>query len=409
MSLILHYPLNQSDPLVATVGATPTQSGSVTSITDATYGTVAFFDGSGSGLSTPAPTSILSNNTRTFSLWANKDNNLFRYIISSGNLTDFERLETYLTGTTFGTTWGNFLNTESTVTSNGVWRHYVVTYDGTTVSHYVDGVFQTSNSAALNTASSTLTVGATNRGNTEIQGRVTDFRVYDGDIGASNISQLFADGPNNANVLALTLTPFTHLIDLDWSVISGASTYNVRYTVDAGAEQDLTVTTDLSHTFYNAVPGSSYEFRIFTDLDLVTPFFTETAVTPSVDATSVGTLMTRLGNDLTLLSRGSVNQIQSLFGSVLNTGDVVITSIGSTTFVADSETITLPEEPREVVFTPFDPASGSGQTVNVTLPDTSTVAVSYDETSNEIDAGGTTYAIGESFVSGGLKVTPKEI
>jgi len=63
---------------------------------------------------------------------------------------------------------------------------------------------------------------------------------------------------------------------------------------------------------------------------------------------------------------------------VLNTGDVVITSIGSTTFVADSETITLPEEPREVVFTPFDPASGSGQTVNVTLPDTSTVAVSYE-------------------------------
>ena len=47
--------------------------------------------------------------------------------------------------------------------------------------------------------------------------------------------------------------------------------------------------------------------------------------------------------------------------------------------------------------------------VNVTLPDTSTVAVSYDETSNEIDAGSTTYAIGESFVSGGLKVTPKEI
>jgi len=109
-------------------------------------------------------------------------------------------------------------------------------------------------------------------------GEILKFKeVYDGDIGASNISQLFADGPNNANVLALTLTPFTHLIDLDWNVISGASTYNVRYTVDAGAEQDLTVTTDLSHTFYNAVPGSSYEFRIFTDLDLVTPFFTETA------------------------------------------------------------------------------------------------------------------------------------
>lgn len=417
MSLILHYPLNQSDPLVATVGTSPTQSNvsPVTSITDATYGTVAFFDANISALETPAPASIISDNARTFSVWANRDNENFGYVISLGVSSDFRRLETFFFpgSSVFGTTWGNSLISQVDITdrfTSGVWVHCTITYDGTTLSHYIDGVLEASVNVALDTAISTLAIGNTNRStSTAFEGRLTDFRVYDGALDASTISQLFADGPNDANASALTLTPFTHLIDLDWDVIPGASTYHVRYTVDSGAEQDLIVTTDRSYIFYNTVPGSSYEFKLFTDLDLVTPFSTETTVTPSIDVTNIGALMIRLGNDLTILSRDSLNQFQSQLSDVFNTGDIVNTSVGSTRFVADSGTITLPDVSRELIFTPFDPLSGSGQTVNIVLPDTSTVSVSYDETENEIDVSGTTYAIGESFVSGGLKVTPKDI
>jgi len=69
----------------------------------------------------------------------------------------------------------------------------------------------------------------------------------------------------------------------------------------------------------------------------------------------------------------------------------------------------LPPTPKEKIFTPFDQSSGLGQAVSIILPDTSTVSVSYDETSNEINVGGINYGIDEIFVSGGLKVTVVEI
>lgn len=175
--------------------------------------------------------------------------------------------------------------------------------------------------------------------------------------------------------------------------------------VDSGSEQDLVTTTGLSHVFYNVVPGSSYELRLYTDLDTITPYFTETVVALIVDTTNTLSLLTRLENDVTLLSE----QVREVVFDVLATGEIIKTSIGLTTFVANSESVTLPESQKESVLSPFYQSSGPGQTVSIVLPDTSILSVSYDETSDEIDVGGTSYSTGDHFVAGGLKVTVKDI
>ena len=416
MSIILHYPLNQTDPTVALVGATPTQGtdgSAVTSTTDATYGTVASFDNTESYLITPTPTELASNNPKTISLWAKRDNvtNQFLYANGSRAGSGNEQFELLLLTDTdeLQLRYGNSpLNLESTVLGAfviGRWSHIVHTYDGTILRNYVDGVLASSRSVILATSvTDDFTIGSAVRSNLDFQGSIVDFRIYDGALDATTVSQLFTSGPNDAHV-GINLTPYTHLIDIDWSEVSGATTYHVKYSIDSGDEQDLIITTELSHVFYNVVPGSSYEFRVFTDLDLISPFFTETTVTPVVNTTNIGYLLIRLGNDLTPLFDNSVDDFKTILGSVLTTGEAVNTSVGLTTFVANSDTLTLPESTEHIVLTPFDQSAGTGQTVSVILPDTSTISVSYDETLNEIDVGGTTYATGETFVSGGLKVT----
>ena len=420
MSLILHYPLNQTDPTVALVGATATQGtegNAVTSSVDATYGTVAYFDDTEAYLSTPTPNELASDNPRTISLWAKRDRVTNQYVYSNGSvdISNNERFELFLWVDTakmsakYANAGDELSSTVSGAFVAGRWFHVVTTYDGTYLRNYVDGVLVGSKSVTLNTSVAfDFTVGAVEHHYLNLEGSMVDFRIYDGALDPTAVSELFTSGPNDANV-GINLTPYTHLIDIDWSEVSGATTYYVKYVVDSGDEQDLIITTELSHVFYNVVPGSSYEFRVYTDLDIITPVFTEITVTPVVNTANTDSLFVRLGNDLTLLSDDSVDDFRTILGSVLTTGEAVNTSVGPTTFVANSDTLTLPELTEHMVLTPFDQSAGTGQTVSVILPDTSTLSVVYDETLNEIDVGGTTYAVGETFVSGGLKVTVMDL
>ena len=425
MSLIFHYPLNQSGPTVSLVGSSPTQfiaeGGTVTSINDPTYGTVSYFDGN-SGLDVPAPTEIIGNSSRSFSIWLKRDGlDTSHFLSLGGGTSDYSRWEQHLQGNLdyrytvqYG---GNNLSLQISSTlyptprfTAGTWVHIVSTYDGTTLSTYIDGGLAISKvvEGPLNTASGNLTIGYSTRLKSfgfGFKGPMTDFRAYDGEISSSTVSQLFADGPNDANVPSLNVTAYTHIIDIDWTEIVGTSTYNLRYTVDSGSEQDLVTTTGLSHVFYNVVPGSSYELRLYTDLDTITPFFTETVVALVVDIVNTRSLLTRLENDVSLLSE----QARETVLDILSTGEIIKTPIGLTTFVANSESITLPESQKESVLSPFDQASGPGQEVSIMLPDTSTLSISYNETSDDIDVEGTSYSTGDHFVAGGLKVTVKDI
>lgn len=419
MSLVVRYTFDQSSDILAeyTGNSSLALSGtttSLTSVTDATYGTVVSFNGGYAPLPAPKPPSSMEgDNPRTISVWTRRDDFTdFSWVFANSGTAKF---------------WGKINNnsdefevsvSDTTITASSpsaysvnTWAHTAVTFDGTTVSIYVNGVFNTSQ--AITTPldpAGTGWFGIGGKFNTLnlFFGRMSDFRFYDDALDANAVSTLFSYGPNPI-IPDLALAAYTHLIDINWLEVAGASTYYLKHIRDSGVEQDLTTTTSLTYTSTNLTPGSSYEIRVYTNLDQINHIYSETIVTSALDSTSVGNLMTRLGNDITLLTSDAVGQIDSLLGTVLTTGDIVKTSVGNTTFVKNTETITLPKVTKETILTSFDQSAGSGQTVSVVLPDASTSVFSYDEASNEVIFNGTDYAIGSSFVSGGFKVTPKDI
>ena len=234
---------------------------------------------------------------------------------------------------------------------------------------------------------------------------MSDFRVYDDALSSTEVSDVFSAGPNPS---PLALTMFTHVADLTWESIGGASEYTITFKIDGGSEIVHTTTEELSHSVYNLIQGSSYEFNLYTDLDVVTPIDTMTDSPLVVNAVNVDSLLTRLSNDISLLNSTSIDDIEEFIPSSLTTGETVNTSLGNAIFVANSDTVTL-TDPNGSVLTPFLASSGSGQTVTINLPDTSSALVEYDETNEEIVFETTNYSVNEHFVVGDLKVIIKEI
>ena len=201
---------------------------------------------------------------------------------------------------------------------------------------------------------------------------------------------------------------FTHVADITWDEVSGASSYTVTSTENAGQEITHGDTTNTHLEIFNLNPDSSYEFKVYSDLDMVTPAYTETDVALSLNSTNVDSLMVRLQNDLTILSNTSSDEIEPFLGSVLTTGEIVNTSLGKTVFVSDAGTVNI-DETEERFLMPFDQGSGTGQSISVVLPDTTINTIGYDQNTNQITSGATNYSIGSTFVLGNQKITVKEI
>ena len=214
------------------------------------------------------------------------------------------------------------------------------------------------------------------------------------------------DTYNITTTITLEATMFTHLADLTWSSIGGATSYTVTQTEDAGSEETIvSETTDLSFTSLNLNPGSSYVFNLYTDLDLVTPATSITESALVVDTANVTALAVRLSNDFSILSESSYDEVDSQLRNFLMTGDEVILSSGNAVFVEDSDTIVHSDTD---ILTPFESTAGSGQTITVTVGGESAV-LTYNESLNEVTYDGTAYGIGESFAVGTSKVTISEI
>lgn len=92
---------------------------------------------------------------------------------------------------------------------------------------------------------------------------------------------------------------------------------------------------------------------------------------------------------------------------IFNTGDVVELDIPGRTitsnFVKRGENFSLAN--TKAIMAPFDPSMGSGQNFTLELSDNSIVAVEYDEATNEVNVGGTSYSAHESFLLDGKKTT----
>lgn len=413
MSLIRHYRFNEPDLTVDSSGNSInlTSTGNVTSTTDATFGNVASFPGaSGDNLSTSSFSDIEGASPRTFSCWVNRDDTDSRAIFNHG-----------VTGTSgtgrftgfFSAGTGQFRLHHGTGIVDAfdafpinTWFHFAITYDGSTITLYVNGVSAGSNTTTLVTGTSDLTIGSI--GNSfRFVGEMSDFRIYDGVIDAATVAALYIDGPNG-DVPRLSVTMYTHLADLEWEEVDGASSYTVTSSRDSGPEETLVTTPNTTHEELNLTPDSSYEFKVYSDLDPVEPAYTTTSLALTLNAVNVDSFIDRLGNDLTLVNDTTLGEIEPFFNSVLTTGEVVNTSIGSTVFVENSGTVTI-DEPEEVFLTSFEETLGTGQNITVVLPDTSNSVIGYDESVNEVTSASTNYPVGSHFVLGGRKVTVKEI
>lgn len=217
-------------------------------------------------------------------------------------------------------------------------------------------------------------------------------------------------GTNQKFPAPIQIIMYTVLADIIWTAIPTASWYKLTYVKDdAGVEIVLVAsTTDLQTTLQNVTPGSSYEARLYTDLDLITPVRSVSGVAPMVDATSVRDVMGRIENDLTLLPDVSLSLIAQYIPSATTTGTRITTVLGKASIVRNSDNITIPSA-GGALLTEFSDSLGGGQSISVTLPDASSTILSYVGANDTILADSVEYGAGEHFVVGGYKVEVQKL
>ncbi|CAM9666945.1 unnamed protein product [Ectocarpus sp. 8 AP-2014] len=418
MSLVLRYRLNDED---AYMGKDSSDSGlditnlNVTLSTDPTHGSVGYFDGTAS-LTLPqadVPTCMTDDNSRTMSYWKKMDTgSLGKWIHSILNFRLLVRLDGQ----------HRYYLTASSARSNNryaedTWYHIVLVYDKVTgtLTTYSDGQVDLSTSVAIQSGGSDFMVGdnVMDTSGNNFKGVMTDLRVYDYDLDSTEISALFAEGPNppsagisNPPTTSLGATMYTHVADIAWASVDGASTYRLTQKENSGPEVEVQgSTTDTSVTVGNLTPGASYEFSLYTDLDDAVPAESLTSSTPEADAATTQELLSRFGNNLGTLgavSPDALGNVSVFFDDVASTGDVFVTDRRNVTYVKNNESVQV-ESGAKNLLTPFSSSAGSGQTVTI-----NSSVIGYDESTNKIVANGTNYSVGDAFVLGGYKVTVKD-
>lgn len=425
MSLILHYKFDQSDITLDSSGNSYTLStstsltGTVVSNNDTTYGNVAYFDGnSGLRLASP-PAALIGDIPRTISMWVKRNSiSDFMYLHANGGTgNDYRQLIQLFNNDSILSIAGSNRNGASlSVTTSppaftvGTWFHIVFTYEPGTFRIYVNGTLGNTGPDIMEPNSQALTLGfrdnATPRA---LDGYMSDYRVYDYKLSDTEVAQLFSNGPNDFNVPSLEVIAYTHIVDLTWPIIDGASSYTINYIKDSGVETLFGNTSETSFTSFYLTQNSVYEFLVYSNLDVINHYYTKTVTIPIVNSTNVGLLLTRINNDLTILNDVAQDEIEPFLGVVLSNGESIITKLGKGYIVINNGTLNIPDTIKTNILTSFDSGSGPGQSFSILLTDLTTTVVSYDETVNEITIEGSTYSTGDVFILDGKKVTVVEI
>jgi hypothetical protein len=174
-------------------------------------------------------------------------------------------------GTQFGV-WGG--GQVQPVLSVGTWQHLAMTFDGTTLTGYLNGAPLASNpsvGASFNLAGVALSLAQSQIGENFFNGLLDDVRVYDRPLTSAEVAALAAGGEGPGAPTNLVATPGTGQISLTWTApAGGAYVYNVkRSTVSGGpyttlasgvATTSYTDTAGLVNgtTYYYVVSGVTY-------------------------------------------------------------------------------------------------------------------------------------------------------
>lgn len=418
MSILLRYDLGNG---TSTIGED--SSGNSSDLTNsgvvaasdplAAFGSVAFFDGSSylDLASSSVPSQLVGTSPRTLSFWIYSDYATNATICGNGANTTNNKVRFLWVGSTrtINVDSGNISDAGSVSIPASSWAHVVFTFGSSTIKTYINGVLDINSSRpSLNTGSGNLALGRdpSNGNLKEFEGYMVDFRAYDNEQDSTDVTTIYNDGPRDIYKVTLEADVYTHLADITWSSILNVSSYTL--TQGISGEDGINVldnSTDLSFTTTTLIPNTSYEFKLYTDLDPVTPVITITETTPVIDATSGGELASRLNNDFTDLVNFDPSEIQEFLTDMFSTYDIVTLVTGKYVFVDDSGTINFTlDNGTQGVLTPFESGGGAGQTFTM---DASTV--NYDESLNQVTIGASTVSVGDSVIFNGYKVTMKSI
>ena len=379
-------------------------------------GNAAFFDGS-SYMYLPQnqiPSYMVNSSSRTYSCWLKPTES--GVIHTNGDISAANELYRafYNSSGSIDLNFNTSDNIGATCPIPGTWFHYVSTYKSTnSLSEvYINGVELLSSAKSLVTGlTGNFEIG---RDTNEISlpgfhGSISDFRVYNGVLGDYTITVLNNSGPLGIFTPSITVTMYTHIADISWKIILGASLYTITQTKDGGIEEIIAETSELSWT-QDIVPGATYVYNLYTDLNPLSARASTTSESPVMSSTSMRDIISRVGNDLTQVNREVLSALDD-FQDMFSTGDDIKLKVNGinteTSFVENSDTIHLKKGYN--IFTPFYESEGTGQNCTVTTDEGDSMSLTYDDSSNEVIFDSIHYSPGTYFNTGSYKVQVKEL
>lgn len=215
---------------------------------------------------------------------------------------------------------------------------------------------------------------------------------------------------------AMMLVPRPIFIQATWSAVAGATSYRVTYSAGQPGANPETVsvgqTTQLSHRVRQLQPETEYTVYLYyaTGSGPRTLSASRTVSTTQNLAENYEKSSFAEGSGaftLTDLDASSLDALSEVMNEIFDTGDEVEFNVGSgktkAKFVKRGGS--APVEKGGSVAIPFVPSAGAGQNATLVLSDSSSVVVSFDETSEELTIDGQTYTPGQSLVLDNQKVT----
>ena len=220
-----------------------------------------------------------------------------------------------------------------------------------------------------------------------------------------------------AIVHPLTITPRPQSLSIVVVSEQEATGYRITTQREGSGREVIALRSfiDPQQTIRNLVPATEYTVRLYSSTGTGFRFEGETIVSTlenSAENYDVNEFLGPSGRfDISTLDNTSIGLISDVMNDLFTTDDAIDVNISGRTrvsrFVNRGDTVDITNS--EAVVAPFSTGGGPGQAISMTLSDASSVAVTYDETTEELTIGPTTYNTGESLVLDGQKVTIVDI
>jgi len=243
---------------------------------------------------------------------------------------------------------------------------------------------------------------------------MSDFRIYDGALSSTDVASLYSNGPNPS---LLKNIPRIASVSSTITPVSGAIAYRLTSQKTGFFESIVADSfTDLEQVIKQLTPETEYTIRLYsTENGVVYTLVEESVVTTLPNVGSSYDKIDFVGEsgrfDLSTLDAESSTLLYEVMNDVFATGDAIdIKVFGKTkqsTFVNRGDVMDVSN--TGVVMAPFSTTGGSGQAISMTLSDSTSVNVLYNETTEAVTIGSTVYEEGDSLVLDGRKVTIVDI